>query len=311
VGRAIEVTGLRKSFGEVTALAGVDMAVEAGEVHGLLGPNGAGKSTLLRILFGLVGADEGQSWIFGRQHAVDGSVSTLAGVAGFVDRPHFYPYLTARRTLELLARADGLPEAPIDEVLAFSGLADAASRKVSGWSTGMLQRLGLAAALLRQPRLLILDEPTEGLDPSGSREVIDLLRLVASDGVTVLLSSHDMLEVDSVCDSATVINKGEVAMSGPLSLLRSAAPPGRLRMTTSDDGAALALAGRFSLKAERHALGGLALEAGPAELHDLVCEMGRRDVSVTRLEQEVPPLTALFYDLTEEQEDQRVGAGAR
>jgi ABC-2 type transport system ATP-binding protein len=304
---AIDVTGLRKGFGTVTALAGVDLAVEAGEVHGLLGPNGAGKSTLLRVLFGLVEPDDGRALIFGREHAVDGSVATLAGVAGFVDRPHFYPYLTARRTLQLLARADGLDEAPVDEVLAFAGLTDAADRKVSGWSTGMLQRLGLAAALLRQPRLLILDEPTEGLDPAGSREVIDLLRLVASDGVTVLLSSHDMLEVDSVCDRATVINHGEVAMSGPLTSLRAAAPPGRLRMTTSDDDAALALAGRFPLKADRHALGGLAVEAGPEELHDFVCEMGRRDVSVTLLEQEVPPLTALFYDLTE---GQKAHAGA-
>jgi ABC-2 type transport system ATP-binding protein len=306
VANAIEVTGLRKRFGGVTALAGVDLAVEAGEVHGLLGPNGAGKSTLLRILFGLVGPDDGRALIFGHEHAVDGSVETLAGVAGFVDRPHFYPYLTARRTLEILARADGLGAAPVDEVLAFAGLTDAAERKVSGWSTGMLQRLGLAAALLRRPRLLILDEPTEGLDPSASREVIDLLRLVASDGVTVLLSSHDMLEVDSVCDGATVINRGEVAMSGPLTLLRSAAPPGRLRMRTSDDAAALSLAGRFSLRAERHPLGGLALEVGTEELHDLVCEMGRRDVSVNLLEQEVPPLTALFYDLTE---GQRAGAG--
>jgi ABC-2 type transport system ATP-binding protein len=307
VAKAVEVTGLRKAFGDVTALAGVDLAVEVGEVHGLLGPNGAGKSTLLRILFGLVEADGGRALIFGREHAVDGSVQTLAGVAGFVDRPHFYPYLTARRTLELLARADGLAEAPIDEVLTFSGLVDAANRKVSGWSTGMLQRLGLATALLRQPRLLILDEPTEGLDPSGSREVIDLLRIVASDGVTVLLSSHDMLEVDSVCDSATVIDRGEVAISGPLATLRAAAPPGRLRMMTSDDTAALVLAGRFPLKADRHALGGLSLEAGPAELHDYVCEMGRRDVSVTLLEQEVLPLTALFYDLTE---GQRESAGA-
>jgi ABC-2 type transport system ATP-binding protein len=307
VAKAIEVAGLRKDFGEVTALAGVDMTVEVGEVHGLLGPNGAGKSTLLRILFGLVEADEGRARIFGREHSMDGSSETLAGVAGFVDRPHFYPYLTARRTLELLARADGLAEAPIDEVLAFSGLADAAARKVSGWSTGMLQRLGLATALLRQPRLLILDEPTEGLDPSGSREVIDLLRIVASDGVTVLLSSHDMLEVDSVCDSATVINRGRVAMSGPVSSLRSAAPPGRLRMTTSDDDAALALAYQFSLKVDRRALGGLSLEVGPAELHDFVCEMGRRDVSVTSLEQEMQPLTALFYELTEGQRE-RSGA---
>jgi ABC-type multidrug transport system ATPase subunit len=153
--------------------------------------------------------------IFGHDHAIDGSVKTLAGVAGFVDRPHFYPYLTARRTLELLARADGLAEAPIDEVLAFSGLADAAGRKVSGWSTGMLQRLGPATALLRQPRLLILDEPTEGLDPSGSREVIDLLRIVASDGVTVLLCSH--VRTTSVTRLSEAMSWSRTTVSAPRS----------------------------------------------------------------------------------------------
>jgi ABC-2 type transport system ATP-binding protein len=254
---------------------------------------------LLRILFGLVHPDEGRAALFGREHPYDGTVATLAGVAGFVDRPNFYPYLTARKTLELLARTDGLADPPIDEVLATTGIADAAERKLAGWSTGMRQRLGLASALLRRPRLLLLDEPTEGLDPTGSRELIELLRAVTSDGVTVLLSSHDMLEVDSICDSATVINRGEVAMSGPLSVLRASAPPGRLRVRTSDDNAAVAIAGGLALKVDSHPSGGLSVQAAPAELHEFVCAMGRQDVSVTLLEQEVPPLTALFYQLTE------------
>jgi ABC-2 type transport system ATP-binding protein len=297
---AIEITDLGKRFGAVTALAGVDMVVEEGEVHGLLGPNGAGKSTLLRILFGLVHPDEGRAKLFGREHPYDGVVTTLTGVAGFVDRPQFYPYLTARQTLQLLTEADGLPSrVDIDEVLAATGIAYAAHRKLRGWSTGMRQRLGLAASLLRRPRLLLLDEPTEGLDPSGSRQLLELLRKVASDGVTVLLSSHDMLEVDALCDSATVINKGRVALGGPLSALRAAAPAGRVRVRTSDDDAAVAIASGFSLKVDWHGRGGLSMQAGPGELHRFVCEMGRQDVSVTLLEQEVPPLTALFYELTE------------
>jgi ABC-2 type transport system ATP-binding protein len=306
--RAVEITELRKQFGDITALAGVDMAVEEGEIHGLLGPNGAGKSTLMRILFGLVHADEGRAAIFGREHAVDGPVATLTGVAGFVDRPNFYPYLTARQTLELLALADGLANPPIDEVLATTGIAGSAGRKLAGWSTGMRQRLGLASALLRRPRLLLLDEPTEGLDPTGSRELMELLRTVASDGVTVLLSSHDMLEVDAICDCATVINRGEVAMTGTLSMLRASAPLGRLRVRTSDDGAAVDIASRFGLKVGPHPGGGLSVQAAPAELHGFVCEMGRQDVSVTLLEQEVLPLTALFYELTEKRP---VPAGAR
>ena len=300
MGHAIEITGLMKRFGDVTALAGVDMVVEEGEVHGLLGPNGAGKSTLLRVLFGLVQADEGEAKIFGREHLVDGPVATLAGVAGFVDRPSFYPYLTARRVLEMLAQVDGVPNPPIDEVLSVTGIASAADRRVSGWSTGMRQRLGLASALIRRPKLLLLDEPTEGLDPSGTRQLIDLLRVVATDGVTVLLCSHDMLEVDELCESATVINRGVVAMSGPLPQLRASAPAGQLRVATSNDESALVIAGRFALKVGPHPRGGLAVQASPAELHDFVCEMGRRDVSVTLLEQDVHPLTALFYELTEQ-----------
>src|SRR5579883_1669512 len=219
------------------------MVVPEGSVHGLLGPNGAGKSTLLRILFGLVRPDAGTVLIHGRSHEHDGSVATLDGVAGFVDRPTFYPYLTARRTLELLADADGIPRGPvIDEVLAVAGLTDAADRKVSGWSTGMRQRLGLACALLRRPRLLLLDEPTEGLDPTGARQLIELLRRIASDGVTVLLSSHDMAEVDATCDSATILRQGNVALEGSLDELRAAAPRGRHRLATSDDAAAVRLA---------------------------------------------------------------------
>ena len=149
---AIDVTGLTKTFGRVSALSDVDLRVEPGEVHGLLGPNGAGKSTLLRVLFGLVRPDAGRAALFDRDHRIDGSVHTLAGVAGFVDRPHFYPYLTARRTLEHLAVADGRAAvAPIDDVLSDVGLSDVANRRVAGWSTGMLQRLGLACALLRRP----------------------------------------------------------------------------------------------------------------------------------------------------------------
>ena len=245
-------------------------------------------------------ADEGEARIFGREHLLDGPVATLAGVAGFVDRPSFYPYLTARRTLELLAEADGTAGPPIDEVLSLTGIAGSADRKVNGWSTGMRQRLALACALVRRPRLLLLDEPTEGLDPSGTRQLIDLLRVVASDGVTVLLCSHDMLEVDELCDSATVINHGEVALAGPLPVLRALAPAGQLRVHTSNDESALAIAARFSLKVGPHPRGGLAVEASPSELHGFVCAMGRRDVSVTLLEQDVHPLTALFYKLTEQ-----------
>jgi ABC-2 type transport system ATP-binding protein len=298
MGSAISVRGVTKTFGRVTALFDVDLRVEPGEVHGLLGPNGAGKSTLLRILFGLVRPDSGVVALFDRQRGTDSRLDPLAGVAGFVDRPHFYPYLTARRTLELLAIADGQASvAPINEILSAVGLADVADRRVAGWSTGMLQRLGLACALLRRPRLLLVDEPTEGLDPIGARELLATLRVCALDGITVLLSTHDMSEVEEVCDGATILHRGAVVRSASIDELRASAPRGRHRLSTSDDETALAVAGRHPVAVERQARGGLSLEAGPGEMHDFVCELGRRNVSVVRLEQEVAPLTALFYHL--------------
>jgi ABC-2 type transport system ATP-binding protein len=296
----IEVVGLGKHFGQVKALEDVDMVVEAGEVHGLLGPNGAGKSTFLRILFGLVHPDAGTVRLFGRAHHVDGLAAALEGVGGFVERPQFYPYLSARRTLKLLAAADGLgAEGSVDDVLAHVGLLDAADRRITGWSTGMLQRLGLAAALLRRPRLLLLDEPTEGLDPAAARTVIALVRTLADEGVTVLLSSHDMAEVDLVCDRVTILYHGRVARSAPLAELRATAPTGRHRLVTSDDDAARTIAAGYAVTIEPHPRGGFLLQAAPDDLHELVCALGRSGVSVRLLEQEVSPLTAMFYALTE------------
>lgn len=297
---AIEIERLSKRFGDVAALSDVDLRVEEASIHGLLGPNGAGKSTMLRILFGLVRADTGRVSIFGREHEADGTAETLRAVAGFVDRPHFYPYLSARRNLEVLAAVDGHPrDAPVDEVLATTGLADVAERRVSGWSTGMLQRLGLASALLRRPRLLILDEPAEGLDPAGARQLDALIRRLAADGATILLSSHNMAEVDAICDTATILHRGSVACHGTLDALRAAAPSGRHRLTTSDDAATLVVGRAHPIDLHPDPRGGFLLEGGAADIHDFVCDLGRRGISVVSLVQEISPLTALFHQLTE------------
>ncbi len=300
VANAVEVEDLTKTYGDVVALDAVALSVAVGEVHGLIGPNGAGKSTLLRILFGLVRPDRGRAALFGREHAVDGTVETLRGVAGFVDRPRFYPFLTGRQNLELAARVDGhRGTTSIDEVLETAGLTEAASRKLAGWSTGMRQRLGLACALLRGPRLLLLDEPTTGLDPAGARDLNALIRSLCSEGVTVLLSSHDMFGMEAICDSATILNRGRPLRQGSLSDLRASAPVGRHRLETSDNDAALEVGRRHPVVIDRHERGGLSLQAGRKELHDLVCELGRLDISVVLLEQEVPPLAALFYELVD------------
>jgi ABC-2 type transport system ATP-binding protein len=288
-----------KRYGEVVALDDVSLTVAVGTVHGLVGPNGAGKSTLLRLLLGLARPDRGEVRLFG--HRVRGAdlAQGLLPVAGFVDRPRFWPYLSARRTLEVLAAADGLVDAPApDDVLEAVGLAPVAHRRVRGWSTGMVQRLGVAAALLRRPRLLVLDEPTEGLDPIGAADLLGLVDQLRAEGVAVLLSSHDMAEVDRHCDTVTVIAGGRVVREGSVEALRRDAPYGRHMLRTTDDDTAVALAAGRAVSLVANARGELLLEGSPAEVQAFICDLGRNDVAVVALQQEVAPLVALFHELT-------------
>jgi ABC-2 type transport system ATP-binding protein len=235
----VDVRGLTKWFGETTALEQVDFSVSPGALHGLLGPNGAGKTTLLSVLFGLVLPDEGTVRLFGRTRQ-EADRNWLDGVGGFVETPRFYPYLSAKQNLSVLAGLDGGDAADlIDMAIERVGLASAGRKKVRGYSLGMRQRLGLAAAMLRRPRLLILDEPTNGMDPAGIRDLRAALRRLANDGVTVVLSSHDMAQVEEICDSVTVLNHGEVAFAGRLDKMRADAPDPVWRLRTSDDGAAV------------------------------------------------------------------------
>jgi len=179
----IEVRGLVKRYGEILAVDDVDLTVEVGDVFGYLGPNGAGKTTSLRMMLGLIRPSAGSVRLFGRDPQL--SVKALEGVAGFVEAPSFYPYLNGRRNLELFAALDGGESAVrIEESLEIVGMRDRAKDKVGGYSHGMRQRLGLAAALLRQPKLLLLDEPATGLDPGGMRDMRDLIRELSARGMT-------------------------------------------------------------------------------------------------------------------------------
>jgi len=184
----VEVRGLCKSYGELIAVDDVDLTVEAGDVFGYLGPNGAGKTTSLRMMLGLIAPSAGSVRLFGRDPQL--SVKALQGVAGFVEAPTFYPYLNGRTNLDLFAALDGEgAKGRIREALEIVGLSHRAKDKVGTYSHGMRQRLGIAAALLREPRLLLLDEPATGLDPGGMRDMRDLIRNLSAQGMTVLLSS--------------------------------------------------------------------------------------------------------------------------
>jgi ABC-2 type transport system ATP-binding protein len=229
----IEIRGLVKLYGKIAAVDHVDLTINQGDVFGYLGPNGAGKTTSLRMMLGLIRPTAGTVRLFGRDPQA--SVRALDGVAGFVEAPTFYPYFSGRKNLELYAALDGGGAASrIDDVLGTVQLRDRAGDKVKGYSHGMKQRLGIASALLRTPRLLLLDEPATGLDPAGMRDMRELIRDLGARGITVLLSSHLMTEVEELCNRVAIIRRGRVAYEGSLSDLRSRAGIS-YRLRTTDD----------------------------------------------------------------------------
>lgn len=210
----LETKALTKKYGKLIAVDGVDISAHEGEVFGFLGPNGAGKTTTLGMALGLTFPTSGEVWVLG-ERVTPHQTRALRQVGALIGAPAFVPYLSARENLQLLARLHpGVDKQRIADVLDQVGLSDVFRRKVSKFSTGMKQRVGLAMALLHQPRLVILDEPTNGLDPAGMREVRQLLRSLAEQGTSVLLSSHLLNEVQQVCDRIAVLNKGRVVAQG-------------------------------------------------------------------------------------------------
>ncbi|MEU5725445.1 ABC transporter ATP-binding protein [Micromonospora sp. NPDC047738] len=203
--------------GGVTAVDGLDLRVREGEVLGFLGPNGAGKTTTMRMLVGLVRPTSGAIRVLGRS---PGTPQQLAKVGALIESPAFYPHLSGRDNLRLAARYAGVPDTAADRVLAEVGLTERAGSKFRTYSLGMKQRLGVAAALLKEPSLLILDEPTNGLDPGGVTDIRELLRALGRGGRTVLLSSHVLGEVEQICDRIVVIDRGRLIADGTPDELR-------------------------------------------------------------------------------------------
>ena len=297
----IEVRGLSKSYGNITAVDDVDLTVEPGDVFGYLGPNGAGKTTSLRMMLGLIRPTAGSVRLFGRDPQV--GVDALEGVAGFVEAPAFYPYLSGRTNLELCAALDGGGAATrIDHVLEIVQLSDRAGDRVGGYSHGMRQRLGIASALLREPRLLLLDEPATGLDPAGMRDMRALIRDLAGQGMTVLLSSHLLAEVEELCNRVAIIRSGRVAYEGSLAELRRQAGAGYRLRTTDDERARRVCAAQAGIEEVVDAPGGgLAFTAASeTAVGELTLALSESGALVLELSPRHATLEDLFFQLTED-----------
>ena len=222
-GPAVAVTGLTKVFPvpfrrqSIVAVRGLDLRVKPGEVYGLLGPNGSGKSTTLKIVLGLVCPTRGQTEIFGRDSRL---VESREAVGFLPENPYFYKFLTGTETLRFFGQLGGLSgvslKKRVDEMLELVGLTDARDRRLRGYSKGMLQRIGLAQALINEPKLVVLDEPTAGVDPAGSRQIRDLIVDLRRRGITVLLSSHLLAQVQEVCDRVGILANGALVREGRL-----------------------------------------------------------------------------------------------
>lgn len=245
----IETRALTKSYGSVHALDGLTLSIPRGGVYGVLGPNGAGKSTLFRTLLGLIRPTSGEALVMGGRI---GDVAASRRMGSMIETPRFPPYMTARQVLTWLSQAHGLKadKAKVSAWLERVGLSEAADRKVRGFSVGMLQRLGVAIALITEPELVILDEPTSGMDPPGIQEMRALIRSLADrDGITVILASHQLLEVQRVCDRVAIMNKGRLVREGAVSELTASGE--RLRLNVSPLAPALGVLGdRGTLEGE-------------------------------------------------------------
>ena len=290
--KGIKVAELTKVFGRQTAVDRIGFEIQPGRVTGFLGPNGAGKSTTLRMILGLVAPTSGDAFVLGQPYA--SLIDPLRQVGAVLDTNQFHPQRSGRNHLRVYAAAAGIERKRIDEVLELVGLTEAADKKVGQYSLGMRQRLGIAAALMGDPRVLVLDEPANGLDPAGIRWLRGLLRDFAGGGRTVLVSSHLLAEISEIADDIVVINKGRLIIQAPVQELLSrtasevrveTAQPERLRdaLASAGIGANLIAPNELSVPASNEVVGTIAAEAG---------------IPVFGLRQQAQSLEDIFFELT-------------
>lgn len=293
----VETSGLTKRYGlKITAVDDLDLVVKRGEVYGFLGPNGAGKTTTLRMLLGLIKPSSGKVRVLGER---PGSPASLSRVGALVESPAFYPYLSGRDNLRVMARYSGVSKTRVGEVLDRVELSDRAKDKYKKYSLGMKQRLGVAAALLKDPELLILDEPTNGLDPKGMSDMRELIRNLGRGERTVLLSSHLLGEVEQICDRVGVIQKGKLVAEGTVEELRGAA--GLLVKAEPVEEAAKIAEKLAGVEEVQQADGRLRLTIDPEKAAEINAKLVEAGLRVSELRPAEQSLEDVFLSLTDEE----------
>jgi ABC-2 type transport system ATP-binding protein len=296
----VRVRGLTKRYGQRVAVDGVSLSVRRGEVYGFVGPNGAGKTTTLRMLLGLVTPTGGTATVLGRP---PGDPEALARVGSLIEGPAFYPYLSGGDNLRVVARYAGVPTAGLDSALRSVDLVDRQRDKYSTYSLGMKQRLGVAAALLKEPELLILDEPTNGLDPAGMRDMRRLVRALAAEGRTVLLSSHQLAEVQQICDRVGVIDRGRMIAESTVDQLRGQSE--LIVCAAPSDVARLQLESMSEVHGVRSYDGALRVRADVRHTAVINRSLVAAGVAVTELRRDDRELEDVFFEMTDHQQRQQ------
>lgn len=295
----IKTTNLTRKFKGKTVVDNINLTIKKGEIYGFLGPNGAGKTTTIRMLLGLMKPTGGSIELFGKDVKGD-HLSALKKIGSLVESPSYYGHLTARENLEALRKILQVPKSRIDEVLSIVRLTKDADRAVKGYSLGMKQRLGIASAILGNPELLILDEPTNGLDPSGIHEIRDLIKNMPQQyGITILISSHLLSEIDQMATQVGIITKGQMIFQDSIDVLRNKARA-KITIKVSDAKKAKAqlLSKGYLVEVEDGYL--VCEDMADEQIAHLITLLVKAGLSVYRVEEKRKSLESIFLDLTSE-----------
>lgn len=299
----VKTKGLTKSFGKEKAVTGLDMKIPKGEIYGFLGPNGAGKTTTIRMLLGLVKPTSGTTHIFEKDLKKE-RINILKRVGALVENPSYYPHLTAYENLEALRKILGVSKSRIHEVLEIVRLSDVANKKVKGFSLGMKQRLGIASSLLNDPELLILDEPTNGLDPSGIIEIRQLIKRLPSEyGMTILISSHLLSEIDQMATTVGIVTKGKMIFQDSIEVMRMLAHQNMsLKVSDSEQAWRSLLANGIKSDYKDGII--LLSELSNEEVAKVVHTLVQDGFSIYRVEEEKRSLENIFLQMTKEEREE-------